>query len=146
MEFNGFHTFHAPRKRVFTALFNPEILKATIPNCEDVWYAGVNDMKIRLVTFLPSFTGPYVITVRVMESQEPDMLVLQAGRSGPLGGTINTMTHLKLTEENNNTLLMYATTVELEGPVAAIDNPVFQEVARHSLKAFFEGLDAALAP
>ncbi len=145
MKMNGSYLFQTARERVFAALIDPMLLQKTIPGCEAVWYStGHGDLKVRLVTPVPGLEGPYDVTITVLEREEPHMLVLQAGRSGRIGGRINTVTHLTLSGGSEETLLIYETTAELEGPIAVVNNPLFQKMAKHSLKTFFKNLNAAL--
>ena len=88
--------------------------------------------------------GPYYITINVLEREEPNTLVLQAGRNGRIGGKINTVTRITFSPETVGSLLTYETTTDLEGPVAAANNPLFQKMAKHSLKTFFKNLDTFL--
>ena len=147
MKFSGSYTFQASPDRVFNALLDPKILQTTIPSCQSAWYSEEHDhMKVRIVTPVPGLEGPYDITVQVLEQEAPGKLVLQAGREGRIGGTIRTVTHIQLQAEDAGSLLTYVTTVELKGPIAAANNPIFQGIARQSLKTFFKKLDAALTP
>lgn len=146
MKFNGSYKFQTSREKVFAALLNPVLLKTSIPGCTDAWYSAEHGhMKVRIETPVPGLEGPYDITVSVVESLTPNKLVLQAGRNGRIGGKINTLTQIMLAEEADGSLLTYDTTAELEGPVAAAGNPIFQGIAKHSLKTFFKNLNTALA-
>ncbi len=80
-----------------------------------------------------------------MERAEPHKLVLRAGRSGPIGGKIDILTSLTLTDEAEGTQLNYESNAELSGPVAAANNPLFVGMAKHGLKTFFKKLDARLS-
>ncbi len=145
MKVNGTYTFQNSRERVFAALLDPTLLKKNIPGCEDAWYSAEHGhMKVRLVTPVPGLEGPYDITINVLEREEPDILVLQAGRNGRIGGKINTVTRITFAPETGGSLLTYETTADLEGPVAAANNPLFQKMAKHSLKTFFKNLGTSL--
>jgi len=145
MKFNGSYLFQVSNDKVFAALLDPAILKITIPGCEDAWYSAEHGhMKVRIITPVPGLEGPYDITVNVLEQETPDKLVLQAGRTGRIGGKIDTMTQITLNNEDAGSLLTYDTTANLEGPVAAANNPIFQSIAKQSLKMFFKKLNATL--
>jgi carbon monoxide dehydrogenase subunit G len=147
MKISGSYTFQASRDTVFAALLDPQVLKASIPGCEDAWYSAEHGhMKVRIVTPVPGLEGPYDITVTVLLAppEAPACLVLQVGRAGRIGGKIATVTQIMLNDENGGSFLTYETTAELEGPVAAANNPVFQGIARQSLKTLFKKLDTSL--
>ncbi len=145
MKVNGSYTFQASRERVFAALLDPALLKASIPGCQDAWYSVEHGhMKVRLITPVPGLEGPYDITVNVLEREKPQTLVVQAGRNGRIGGKIETVTWITLADDAEGALLIYETTVDFEGPVAAANNPLFQKMAKHSLKTFFKNLNTSL--
>jgi len=145
MKMNGSYLFQTSRERIFTALLDPTFLQKTIPGCEAAWFStGHGDIKVRLVTPVPGLEGPYDVSITVLDREEPHLLVLQAGRSGRIGGKINTLTHIALTDTPEETLLTYETTAELEGPIAVANNPLFQKMAKHSLKTFFKNLNTVL--
>lgn len=145
MKVNGTYTFQISRDRVFDALLDPQILQATIPGCGGAWYSEDHDhMKVRIVTPVPGLEGPYDIMIRILEQEKPEKLVLQVGREGRIGGTIATVTHITLSEEPDGSSLAYETTAEMQGPVAAVNNPIFVGLAKQSLKTFFKKLNAAL--
>ena len=145
MKMNGSYIFHTSCERVFAALLDPKTLQKNIPGCEDAWYSAEHGhMKVRLVTPVPGLEGPYDITIDVLEREEPHTLVLQAGRNGRICGKIKTVTRMTFAPEAEGALLTYETTADLEGPVAAANNPLFQKMAKHSLKTFFKNLDASL--
>lgn len=146
MKLSGSYQFQAPSQKVFQALSNPAALQASIPGCEAVWYPDETHMKVRVMSPLPlpGMQGPYDVTVRVKDSQEPHLLVLQAGRSGRVGGTINTETRITIEDAVNGSLLTYDAQAELQGPIAFANNPVVQEVVKHSLNAFLKKLNATI--
>ena len=145
MKVQGSYIFQASSERVFQALLDPAILRASIPGCESAWYSAEHGhMKVRLVTPVPGLEGPYDVTVNVLESQSPHLLVVQAGRNGRIGGSVMTVTRLTLQDATDGTHLNYETTIDLKGPIAVASNPLFQGMAKHSLKTFLKRLNARL--
>lgn len=145
MKLNGFYKFGISSDYLFSALLDPKILQASIPGCEDAWYSeDKSHMKVRLTTPVPGLEGPYDITIRVLEQQKPEKLVISAGRNGRIGGTIATVTHITLKDEIDGAILTYETTADLTGPVAVASNPLFQGMAKLSLKKFFTNLNGVL--
>jgi carbon monoxide dehydrogenase subunit G len=149
MDLKGSYTFQASRQKVFAALLNPAILRASIPGCQDVWYPdpGVARMKVRVASPipLPGLQGPYDVTVVIQECREPEALVVQAGRTGRVGGTVQTTTRITLADDPAGSQLTYDAHAELSGPVAFADNPLFHEIIKHSLATFLKNLNTALA-
>ncbi|QBD82256.1 hypothetical protein EPA93_42275 [Ktedonosporobacter rubrisoli] len=146
MDIKNSYEFQAPREKVFKALLDPSIMQSSIPGCTEVWYPNPNRMKVRVASPvpLPGLQGPYDIAVDILEQQEPENLVLQAGRQGNIGGTIDARIHLHLSDTATGSLLAYEAHIELTGLIAFVDNPIFQEVFKHSLTTFLKNLNTAI--
>ena len=149
MKLSGSYAFDIASQNVFDALLDPSILQSSIPGCVAAWHADENHMKVRLMLPLPlpGLEGPYDVSVRVKEQEPPRMLLLLAERRGRIGGTVETLTHITLTDKELGTssLLAYETQGKLEGPIAAADNPLIQQIIVHSLNTFFKNLNAILS-
>lgn len=147
MHFKGSYKFQVPPQQVYDAILNPAILKSSIPGCEAAWYPDETHMKVRLLSpiALPGLQGPYDITVRFLERHEPGELVVQAGRKGRIGGTIDTVTQITIADDTSGSLLSYDSTINLDGPIAFVGNPIFLEVFKHSLNTFMKNLNTSIA-
>jgi uncharacterized protein len=146
MYIHNSYAFQASKERVFAALLDPVLLQTSIPGCSEAWYSTeYAHTKARIITPVPGLEGPYDITITVLEQQPPDRLVFLIGRSGRIGGTVEAHTQIMLSDTpEDGTLLTYETTVELSGPIAAANNPVFIGIARQMLKTFFKNLNTSL--
>ena len=146
MKFSGSYSFHATNSDVFDALLNPDILQQSIPGCVAAWWPNSEHMKVRLTLPIPiaGLQGPYDATVRILEQEAPHNMVLQVGRSGRIGGTVNTVTHIILTKEEIGSQLTYDSQIDLKGPIAFAGSPIFQDLFKHMLSKFFTNLDNQL--
>ncbi|MBX5450723.1 CoxG family protein [Thermogemmatispora sp.] len=144
MKFNGTYKFHAPSQRVFEAILNPDVLKQCIPGCEAVEYADANHLKVTLSVPLPGLKGPYTALLNIVQRQAPNLLVLQLQRQGR-GGSIDATAQITLNDEPDGALLSYEANAEMSGPIAVVNNPVGQGVAKNSLSTFFKNLEKVLA-
>jgi carbon monoxide dehydrogenase subunit G len=144
MKFNGTHKFQVPSRQVFEAILNPAVLQRCIPGCEAVEYVDENRLKVTLSVSLPGLKGSYGALINIVERQAPHSLVLQLQRQGR-GGSIDATARITLADEPDGALLSYDASADLSGPIAVVNNPIGQGVARNSLNTFFENLDKTLA-
>jgi carbon monoxide dehydrogenase subunit G len=144
MKLNGTHKFHAPIQRVYNALLSPEILKSVIPGCEQLAYIDANNMQAMVTTPLPGLKGPFAVTINIAQHQEPNLIALTVLRSGR-GGAINAQSQINLLEEADGTLLSYNANADLEGAIAAANNPIGQGIVKNSLGHLFKNLEKAIA-
>lgn len=146
MKFSGTYSFHATTPDVFGALLDPVILQQSIPGCEAAWWPDTEHMKVRLTLAIPiaGLQGPYDATVRVLEQETPHHLVLQVGRTGRIGGTVNTVTHIMLNKEEIGSKLTYESEIDLKGPISFAGSPIFQDLFKHMISKFFTNLNKQL--
>jgi len=143
MKLNGSHKFKVSSYQVYNAILNPNILKSCIPGCNSVEYLDADRLKASITTPLPGLKGPYAAVIRIVQRQEPGILVLEVQRKGA-GGSITATSHIDITDEADGALLSYSARADLEGPVAIANNPIGQGITKNSLGTFFKNLDKAI--
>jgi carbon monoxide dehydrogenase subunit G len=143
MKINGTHKFKASSAQVFQAILNPSVLKSSIPGCNSVAYASPNQLTVEITTPLPGLHGPFQVTLDIVNKQEPSFLELQVLRKGR-GGSVNAVSKISLVDEADGALLTYDADAQLEGLVAAADNPIGRPILKNSLASFFKNLEKAL--
>jgi carbon monoxide dehydrogenase subunit G len=143
MKLSGTHKFAQPSAQVFQALFNPAVLKPSIPGCNNVSFPDPNHMTIEITTSLPKLHGPFALTVAIPRAQNPNYLELQLVRQGR-GGSINALAQINIADEANGALLSYTATAELEGLVAVANNPIGEGIVKNSLNTFFKNLEKSI--
>lgn len=143
MKINGTHKFKASSTQVFNAILNPAVLKSSIPGCGAVVYTSPSQIALDITTPLPGLHGPFTVTLDIVNKQEPSDLELQVQRKGR-GGSVNAVSKISLADEADGALLTYNADAELEGLVAAADNPIGRPIVKNSLNSFFKNLEKAV--
>jgi carbon monoxide dehydrogenase subunit G len=144
MKLSGTHKFKAPSAKIYSAILNPEILKASIPGCHSVEYLDSNRLQANISTPLPGLRGPYGVVINIVRQEAPNYLELQVQRKGT-GGSVNAVSQITLTDEADGSLLTYKANADLEGPVAIANNPLGESITKNSLSSFFKNLDKAVS-
>ncbi|GCF10994.1 CoxG family protein [Dictyobacter arantiisoli] len=144
MKLNGTHKFATHSAQVFSAILNPEVLKASIPGASSVRYVDPSNLFVEISTSLPGLRGPYGLTISIPRQQAPSYVELQLVRQGR-GGSINALAQISLADEADGTLLTYTANAELEGAVAVANNPLGQGIVKNQLSSFFKNLEKNIA-
>jgi uncharacterized protein len=143
MKLSGTHKFAVSSTQVYQALFNPAILKASIPGCNSANFPDPSHLTIEITTSLPKLHGPFALTATIPRTQNPNYLEVQLIRQGR-GGSINALAQINIADEATGAVLSYSANAELEGLVAIANNPIGEGIVKNSLGSFFKNLEKSL--
>jgi carbon monoxide dehydrogenase subunit G len=147
VEIVGSQKVKASQSKVFQALLNPQVLKESIPGCNEAEYAVMpwapeEGRHIRLVISpnFPGLNGRYEVFVKPEDLVEPTHLVLTSSPSSSLG-SINARCIIALADEGEQTTINYLTTATLGGKIAATPEFVIRTTIKGALDHFFKNLE-----
>lgn len=145
MKVSGSHTLSAPRKRVWDALQDPEVLVGTIPGCRELAETGDGVYTATVQAGVASITGTYTGEVALADQHEPDSYTLKAkGQGGP--GTIDATARIRLREEGpDRTAVEYEADAVVGGAIAGVGQRVLAGVAKRNAGEFFSAVERHLA-
>jgi uncharacterized protein len=145
MELTGEQILPLPRERVWAALNDPEILKASVPGCES--FERVDDNQFQMVmaaTVGPikaRFKGKMVLT----DLQPPQSYSLTFEGSGGAAGFGKGGAHVDLVSESSGaTRLVYRSHAQVGGRLAQVGARLIDGVARKMAEEFFGRFTAAV--
>lgn len=143
MDFSGNQKVHAPREQVFNALLNPEILKSSIPGCDDAEYVDLPEgrqLKLVITTPVPGFKGPYNVFLKTGEVIPQSRVVITAEPYNDFG-TIQATCAIDLSDDPAGTNLDYKAHTESTGKIAAIPDLIIKSSVKNTLEKFFGNLE-----
>jgi len=143
MEIRGERRLDAPRSRVWTALLDPEMLRAAIPGCEEFVQTGPDEYDLRVKVGISAIRGTYAGHVRMSEAQPEASYRLVAGGSGMGGGAEGDAT-ITLEDDGDGTRLRYVADVKARGVISRLGSRLIGNAARMMADRFFEGFEAQL--
>jgi carbon monoxide dehydrogenase subunit G len=145
MEMTGERRLPAPRARVWEALNDPAILRASIPGCRTLEPDGENGFKatagVKVGPISTSFTGQ----VRLLDLVAPVSYRIEGSGNGGPAGVAKGGANVRLTEENGQTILSYSVTAEVGGKLAQLGARLIDATARQMADQFFDNFAAAVA-
>ena len=143
MDITGSQKIKAPRVQVFSALLNPDVLKASIPGCESaqlVEIGGSQQLKLQISPNIPGLKGPYDVFLQTGEVVPPSRVVLIAEPTSSLGSVKATCT-VDLTDEADGTNLSYNAHAAMEGKIAATPEIILKGAVKVALDQFFKNFE-----
>jgi len=140
MDFQGSHKFSAPPQKVWDALNDPAVLKASIPGAENVTKNG-NTFDITIHVSIPMLSGDFALPVQIASENPPSQVVLTIDRAGSYG-TIKAQATIDLAADGGGTNLTYTAHADLSGKIGIADNPIGGQAAKSGLNQFLKNLDS----
>jgi carbon monoxide dehydrogenase subunit G len=146
MDLQGTHVIPLPRHRVWSALNDPDVLRACIPGCQELMKVADD----RFTATVTSKIGP-VSTVFTGEVQLSDIVpevsyTIAGSGKGGIAGFAKGRSAVSLADIPEGTSLSYTATAEIGGKLASVGSRLLQGVARRSADDFFTALVDQLAP
>src|SRR5262245_13101110 len=138
MKLAGDYLFDAPVQEVWNALFDPAILAAVMPGCDqrervDGRYRGELNVKVGPVQ------GKFSGTVDLKDTDEPrNYTMLIDGRGAP--GFVKANASVALEPEGAGTRIRYDADAQVGGKVASVGQRLLEASARAIIKQSLEGL------
>jgi uncharacterized protein len=143
MDVSGSQKVKAPRAQVFNALLDPEVLKKSVPGCDNAEFVDFptgRQIKLTVSPSIPGLKGPYNVYLQTGEVVAPSRVVLIAEPSSSIGSIKATCT-IDLTDEPEGTLLNFNGSAEMEGKIAATPDMIVKGAVKVALNQFFKNFE-----
>lgn len=139
-------TLNAPKSRVYAALNDPEILRQSIPGCEELIKHSDTELEARVVLKIGPVKARFTGTVTLDTTGAPDAFSLTGQGNGGAAGHAKGGADVTLTEEEGVTTLRYTARAEIGGKLAQLGSRLIQSTAKKLAAQFFTNFQQAVAP
>lgn len=139
-------TLNAPKSRVYAALNDPEILRQSIPGCEELIKHSDTELEARVVLKIGPVKARFTGTVTLDTSGAPDAFSLTGQGNGGAAGHAKGGADVTLTEDNGVTTLRYTARADIGGKLAQLGSRLIQSTAKKLAAQFFTNFQEVVAP
>ncbi|MGX0976777.1 carbon monoxide dehydrogenase subunit G [Roseovarius sp. MBR-51] len=139
-------TLNAPKSRVYAALNDPEILRQSIPGCEELIKHSDTELEARVVLKIGPVKARFTGTVTLDTSGAPDAFSLTGQGNGGAAGHAKGGADVTLTEEEGVTTLRYTARADIGGKLAQLGSRLIQSTAKKLAAQFFANFQEVVAP
>jgi uncharacterized protein len=147
MEMTSTRIVPAPPAAVWTALNDPEALKAAIPGCESMERIGDDEWRATMAAKVGPVSARFAGTMKMTESTPPTGYTLKFEGQGGAAGFANGEAKVTLAPtEGGQTALTYVVKAQVGGKLAQIGSRLIDGAAAKIANDFFERFSAQLAP
>lgn len=138
MEFIDEILINAPKRAVYEALNDPEVLRQCIPGCEELIQHSPTELEARVVLKIGPVKARFSGNVVLDTSNAPDGFSLTGeGKGGP-AGFAKGGAEVTLAEAEGGTLLRYEAKADVGGKIAQLGSRLIKGTAAKLSAQFFE--------
>jgi carbon monoxide dehydrogenase subunit G len=125
------------RDRVYAALNDPEILKESIPGCEELIKHSDTELEAKVVLKIGPVKARFGGNVTLDPSGAPEQFSLVGEGSGGAAGFAKGSATVELEDRGAETLLRYDAKAEIGGKLAQLGSRLVQSTAKKLAAKFF---------
>lgn len=145
MEMTGRQRIEAPKARVWSALNDPEILKACIPGCKTLEKTSDTQMKATAGVKVGPIGANFAGEVTLSDLDPPNGYRIEGEGTGGAAGFAKGGARVMLSEDGlNATILDYEVSAEVGGKLAQLGGPLIDATAKQMAGQFFRKLAKAM--
>lgn len=137
MNMDGEQQIAAPRQRVWEALNDPDILRASIPGCQSL----AKESDDRFTATVEVKVGPigarFKGTVSLTDLDPANGYTLNLSGNGGIAGSVTGSARVRLRDEAGGTVIAYQVEAQTAGRMAQLGGPIIDATAKQLAGKFF---------
>ncbi len=137
MDMTGEYRIAAPREKVWEALNDPEILKKSIPGCEELEKTSDTELTAKVSTKVGPVSAKFTGKVTLSDINPPQSYKISGEGQGGVAGFAKGGAEVELEEDGGETILRYKATAQVGGKLAQIGSRLIDSTAKKMANDFF---------
>jgi uncharacterized protein len=144
MTMNGEVQLAAPRDVVWTKLNDPEVLKASIPGCEELERTEDNGFRATVKVKVGPVSARFKGRVTLSDLDPPNGYKINGEGEGGVAGFAKGGASVKLAEKDGGTLLNYEVEAQIGGKLAQLGQRLINGTSKKLADEFFANFAKAV--
>ena len=144
MDMKGEFRVPLPQDVVWRALNDPEVLKASIPGCDELIRESDTSFKGKISAAVGPVRAKFAGTATLSDIDAPNGYTLTGSGSGGAAGMVKGGAKVRLVPEGSETLLQYEASAQVAGKLAQIGSRLVDMAAKKMADDFFGNFVAQL--
>ena len=137
MEFTGEHRLPVTQQKVWQALNDPDVLRASIAGCQQLERLSDTSFAAVVIAKVGPISATFRGAVELSDLKPPHSYTLTGQGQGGAAGFAKMRAHVSLEPEGDNTLLRYTADAEIGGKFASVGSRLLQTVVKKNAEDFF---------
>jgi carbon monoxide dehydrogenase subunit G len=146
MDMTGEHRIGLPLETVWRALNDPDILKASIPGCEELIRESDTGFKGRIAAAIGPVRAKFSGQATLTDIDPPNGYTLTGNGSGGAAGMVKGGAKVRLAADAEGTILSYEAHAQVAGKLAQIGSRLVDMAAKKMADEFFHNFVQQLEP
>jgi len=146
MDMTGERRIAAPRGRVWDALNDPAVLKASIPGCESLEKQADDTLKATAAVKIGPISARFSGVVHLSDLDPPNGYTISGEGQGGVAGFAKGGAKVHLSDDGGATLLRYEVHAQVGGKIAQLGARLIDASAKQMAEAFFDRFGALVTP
>lgn len=138
MKMTGEYQISARRDSVWLALNDPDILSQAIPGCESIIQTTEGEMDAIAIVKVGPVKAKFKGRITLSDLNPPYSYTIQGEGKGGAAGFVKGSARVRLTENNDMTLLSYDLEARIGGKLAQVGQRLIDQTAKKMADKFFE--------
>ena len=126
----GEYRIGAPREKVWEALNDPEVLKQSIPGCEEIEKTGENEMAAKVTAKVGPVKAKFAGQVTLSDMNPPESYTISGEGKGGAAGFAKGSAKVHLTPDGDETIMKYEVHASVGGKLAQLGRPTDRTARR----------------
>ena len=136
MKLSGSYQINLEKQKVWEALNNPEILRKSIPGCEEFTKDSDTEFSATATNKIGPFNASFTGTIELKDINAPNSYKIIGSGNSPVGFASGEA-EVKLEEHNEGTKLIYTVEANVGGKIAQIGSRLIDMTAKKMADIFF---------
>ena len=136
MKLNGSYQINLEKQKVWEALNDPEILKQSIPGCEDFKKNSDTEFTATATNKIGPFNASFTGDIELKDINAPDSYVIEGSGNSPVGFASGSA-KVNLEDFEGGTKLTYEVEANVGGKIAQIGSRLIDMTAKKMADIFF---------
>jgi uncharacterized protein len=137
MNMTGEQRIAAPRERVWEALNDPEILRASIPGCQSLEKVADHRFTATVEVKVGPIGARFKGAVSLADLNPPNGYTLILDGNGGIAGSVKGSAKVRLSGDPGSTLIFYEVEAQVGGRMAQLGGPIIDATAKQLAGKFF---------
>ncbi|MDA0704889.1 MAG: carbon monoxide dehydrogenase subunit G [Proteobacteria bacterium] len=138
MDMTGEYRIEAPRDKVWAALNDAEVLKLSIPGCEELVKESDTAFSAKVKAKVGPVSAKFAGRVELTEMNPPESYRISGEGQGGVAGFAKGGANVRLEEDGAATILHYEVQANVGGKLAQIGSRLIDSSAKKMAGQFFE--------